>query len=151
MNFIFHHVMQFQHIHIADSHILVKTKPEAEEIVSKVKDGADFASLARAKSMAPTGKLNGGDYGFVSRGMLPEEIDQIAFAMKAGELRVIPSAKGFHVLRVSETRASKPAQFETVKEDLRDMILEEKMKSVLASYLQDLRAKAAIKILGGLN
>ena len=52
-------------------HILVAAEAEARDIVSKVEAGADFAALAREKSLAPTGKLNGGDYGFVTRGSLP--------------------------------------------------------------------------------
>ena len=129
-------------------HILVRTEAEANEIIQKVKGGADFMALARERSLAPTGKLNGGDYGFVSRGMLPDEIDRIAFAMKAGELRSLSSAQGFHILQVVEKRPAKPAQYEAVKEDLRDILLAEKMKSVLPGYLQGLRSKADIKPLG---
>ncbi|MDD5657411.1 MAG: peptidyl-prolyl cis-trans isomerase [Elusimicrobia bacterium] len=129
-------------------HILVKTEAEADALVAKIKGGADFKALARTSSLAPTGKLTGGDYGFVSRGMLPEEIDAIAFAMKPGELRVVASAKGRHVLQVVKTRAAQPARFETAKEDLRDMLLEEKMKSVLPAYLAQLRRQADIKPLG---
>jgi len=131
-------------------HILVKAEAEAEEIAKQVKAGSDFKDLARRRSLAPTGKLTGGDYGFVSRGMLPEEIDRIAFAMKTGEVRVVPSPKGFHILQVAAKRPAQPAQYEKAKEDLRDMLLEEKMKSVLPGYLQELRRKADIKPLGSI-
>jgi parvulin-like peptidyl-prolyl isomerase len=129
-------------------HILVKTQSEADEIAGKVRSGADFKALAKERSLAPTGKLTGGDYGFVSRGMLPEEIDEIAFSMKPGEVRVVPSSKGYHVLQAVATRPGKPAQYQAVKEDLRDLILEEKMKGVLPAYLAELRRKADIKPLG---
>lgn len=131
-------------------HILVKTQAEAEDIASQVRNGADFQALARQRSLAPTGKINGGDYGFVSRGMLPEEIDRIAFSMKAGELRIVSSAKGFHVLQVLAHRPAQPAVYEKVKDDLKDLVLEEKMKAVLADYLKELRGKADIKPLGAI-
>jgi foldase protein PrsA len=127
--------------------IFVKTAEEAKEVTAKLKDGADFAALARARSLAPTGKY-GGDYGFVPREMLPEEIGDIVFAMKEGDVRTVSSPQGYFVLKVSGLKPAKPAQFEAVKEDLRDLILEQKMKSVLPGYLQELRRKADIKPLG---
>ena len=127
--------------------IFVKTADEAKEITAKLQDGADFAALARAKSLAPTGKY-GGDYGFVPREMLPDEIGEFVFSMKDGELRTFPSPQGFFVLKVSGTKPAKPAQFDAVKDDLRDLLLEQKMKAVLPGYLQELRRKSEIKPLG---
>lgn len=126
-------------------HILVKTEPEAKEVVAQVKGGADFGKLAAEKSLAPTGKLKGGDYGFVSKGMLPPDVEELAFSMKAGELRIMPSAKGFHVFQAVATRDSQPAKFSEVREDLKDMLLSEKIKAVLPAYLQELRRKADIQ------
>jgi foldase protein PrsA len=127
--------------------IFVKTADEAKDVSAKLKDGADFAALARARSLAPTGKY-GGDYGFVPREMLPDEIGDIVFAMKDGDIRTVSSPQGYFVLKVSGIKPAKPAQFESVKEDLRDVILEQKMKTVLPPYLQELRRKAEIKPLG---
>jgi len=126
-------------------HILVATEAEAKDIVVKLKGGADFKALAREKSQAASGKAAGGDYGFVARGMLPAEIDEIAFAMKPGEIRVVPGPRGSHVLQVLETRAAKPAVFAQVKDDLRDMLLAEKIKRAAPEFLADLRRKADIK------
>ena len=126
-------------------HILVATEPEAKDIVAKLKGGADFKALAREKSQAASDKAAGGDYGFVARGMLPGEIDELAFAMKPGEIRVVPGPRGSHVLQVLETRAAKPAVFAQVKDDLRDMLLAEKIKRAAPEFLADLRRKADIK------
>jgi foldase protein PrsA len=129
-------------------HILVGTEAEAQDLVTKIKGGADFKVLAREKSLAASGKAAGGDYGFVARGMLPPEIDEIAFTMKAGEIRVVPGPRGRHVLQVLETRAAKPAVFAQVKDDLHDMLLAEKIKKAAPDYLSDLRRKADIKAAG---
>ena len=129
-------------------HIVVKTEAEANEIMGKVKAGGDFKALARQRSLTPTGKISGGDYGFVSRGMLPAEIDKIAFAMKPGELRAVPFSKGWHILQVIAQRPSKPAVYEAIKNDLRDMVLDEKINAALPGYLQELHRKADIKLLG---
>lgn len=126
-------------------HILVATQPEANDIVAKIKGGADFKALARDKSLAASGKAAGGDYGFVGRGMLPAEIDDIAFAMKPGEIKVVPGPRGYHVLQVLEKRAPKPATFAEVKDDLRDMLMAEKIKKAAPDYLSELRRKADVK------
>ena len=126
-------------------HILVDTDAEAADVVAKIKAGADFKALAREKSLAASGKAAGGDYGFVARGMLPAEIDDIAFAMKTGEIRVVPGPRGRHVLQVLEKRSAKPATFPEVKDDLRDMLMAEKIKKAAPDYLADLRRKADIK------
>lgn len=130
-------------------HILVLTKEEADDIVTKLKAGADFKALAREKSLAASGKSAGGDYGFVARGMLPSEIDDIAFAMKPGEIRVLTSSSGSHVLQVLETRGPKPAVYSEIKEDLRDMLMSEKIKKAAPQYLAELRSKADIKTADG--
>lgn len=127
-------------------HILVATQKDADDIVAAVKGGADFTQLAREKSMAPTGKINGGDYGYVSRGMLPADIEEIAFSLKPKEIKVIPSDKGFHVLQALDRRAAKPAQFGQVKDDLREALLEQKVKAALPDYVKELRGKADIKM-----
>lgn len=126
-------------------HILIEKKDDADQIVLDVKHGADFSKIAKEKSLAPTGKLNGGDYGFVSKGMLPPEIEKVAFEMKPGDLRVLPSAKGYHILQSLERRPAEPAQFAKVKDDLRELLLQDKIKTALPDYLRDLRTKADIK------
>jgi parvulin-like peptidyl-prolyl isomerase len=120
-------------------HILVGTQAEAEDVVAKIKAGADFKALAREKSLAASGKAAGGDYGFVARGMLPAEIDDIAFSMKAGEIRIVPGPRGSHVLQVLERREPKPAVYAEVKNDLRDMLMAEKIKKAAPDYLAELR------------
>ena len=130
-------------------HILVKTKAEADELVQKIRDGADFKALAREHSLAASGKAAGGDYGFVARGMLPDEIESIAFAMKPGEIRVVPGPRGQHILQVLGRREAKPAVFSEVKDDLREMLMSQKIKQAAPDFLAGLRRKADIQMADG--
>jgi foldase protein PrsA len=125
-------------------HMVVKTEADAAEIVRLVKAGGDFAILAKERSLAPTGKF-GGDYGIVSKGMLPPDMEAVVFAMKPNDIRTLPSSKGTHVLQTLEARAAVPAEFSKVKGDLRAMILQEKVRQALPDYLKELRSKADIK------
>lgn len=126
-------------------HILVKTETEALELVAKIKAGGDFKALARDKSLAASGKAAGGDYGFVARGMLPPEIDSVAFSMKAGEIKTIAGSRGWHILEVVERRPARAASFDEVKDDLRELLLSEKLKQASGPFLAELRRKADIK------
>lgn len=129
-------------------HILAKNEAEAAELVAKIKGGADFATLAREKSLAASGKAAGGDYGFVSRGMLPPEIDEVAFGLKPGEVKVVAGPRGQHLLQAVEKRPASPANFAEVKDDLREMLLAEKIKEASGPFLLELRRKADIKTPG---
>jgi len=129
-------------------HILVKNDAEANELIAKIKGGADFLALAREKSLAASGKAAGGDYGFVSRGMLPPEIDAAAFSMKPGELKILPGPRGSHLLQVVATRPASAAVYADVKDELRERLLAEKIKEASGPFLVDLRRKADIKTPG---
>ena len=129
-------------------HILAKNEAEAAELAAKIKGGADFTALAREKSLAASGKATGGDYGFVSRGMLPPEIDEVAFGLKPGEVKIVAGPRGQHLLQAVEKRPSSPAVFAEVKDDLREMLLAEKIKDASGPFLLELRRKAEIKTPG---
>lgn len=126
-------------------HMVVKTEAEAKDLVQKIKGGGDFRALAKEKSLATSGKINGGDYGFVARGMLPPEIEAIAFALKPKEVKLVPGQKGVHILQALEFKAAVPAEFAKVKDDLREILMAEKVKAALPGYLQELRKKAEIQ------
>ena len=129
-------------------HILLKSKQEAEALAAQIEKGADFKKLAAEKSLAPTGKVNGGDYGFVTRGMLPPEIESVAFSLKDGELKILESGKGAHLLQAVARRKAEPASFDKVKEQLRELVMQQKIKAALPAYLRELREKAEIKPIG---
>lgn len=126
-------------------HILVATKADADDILAQLKKGVSFPDLAREKSLAPTGKLNGGDYGFVAKGMLPPEIEAVAFSMKPGEVRVLPGDNGVHILQALERRKAVPASYAKVKGELKDLVLREKVRQAMPGFIKELRDKADIE------
>ncbi len=125
-------------------HMLVRTRADADAVAKAVTAGADFAQLAREKSLVPSERDGQSDYGWVVKGMLPPELEDAAFAAKAGSVKIVPSSKGFHVIHVIAHRPAVAARFSQVKEDLRRMLLEEKIKRALPGVVRDLREKAQI-------
>jgi peptidyl-prolyl cis-trans isomerase C len=107
------------------SHILIRTaepeaKAKAEAILKELRDGADFAQVAKAKSQDPGSAAKGGDLGFFARGRMIKPFEDTAFGMaKAGDISgVIESPFGFHIIRLDERKPAGLQPFAEVKDTL---------------------------------
>ncbi|MVN90769.1 peptidylprolyl isomerase [Mucilaginibacter aquatilis] len=80
-------------------------KDKAEGLRTRIKNGEDFANIARLYSQDPGSAQEGGDLGFFDRQGMVKEFSATAFKLKAGELSpVFESEFGFHFLQVLERR-----------------------------------------------
>lgn len=80
-------------------------KKFAQTLLDSIKNGADFAEIAKAQSDDPGSKAAGGDLGFVKRGVFFPEFEAAAFKLNEGELsEVIESPVGFHIIQLLERR-----------------------------------------------
>ncbi|HEY5898339.1 MAG TPA: SurA N-terminal domain-containing protein [Burkholderiales bacterium] len=101
------------------SHVLVKTKEEADKVLAEVKQSpARFADIAKKQSQDTGSAEKGGDLGWFGRGMMVKPFEEAVFAMKEGEVRVVQSEFGFHVVRLTGIQAGKVRPLEEVKKDL---------------------------------
>ncbi|MBM2825319.1 MAG: putative post-translocation molecular chaperone [Dehalococcoidales bacterium] len=66
--------------------IVVKTLADADKVRASIKGGESFASLARQMSVDNETAEKGGEIGWFPRGILPAELDTVAFSLKAGEV-----------------------------------------------------------------
>jgi hypothetical protein len=100
------------------SHILVKTKAEADSILARLQGGEDFAEVARKTSIDTGSGAKGGDLGCNPRGVFVPEFDQAASELPIGKLSEPPvqTQYGFHVILVKER---KDASFESAREQAR--------------------------------
>jgi peptidyl-prolyl cis-trans isomerase SurA len=96
------------------SHILLEIKPsqetkdslrrKAEMVLKLAKKGNDFAQLASLYSDDPTGK-EGGDLGFFRKGDMIPKFEEVAFALKPGEIsKVVETEFGYHIIKVEEKK-----------------------------------------------
>jgi peptidyl-prolyl cis-trans isomerase D len=110
------------------SHILVKSKEEADKLISELsKNPGRFAELARKHSLDAGSAEKGGDLGVVSKDSLASpSLAEAVFAMKQGELRVVQSEFGFHAVRVTGIQAGRSKNLEEVRKELADEIARQK-------------------------
>jgi len=100
------------------SHILMQVTPseasfkEAHEkalaIQAKLKEGQNFADLAKQYSEDPGSAANGGILGFVSRGTLVKEFEEVAFALEEGQISdIVQTQFGFHIIQLIERQGER--------------------------------------------
>lgn len=94
------------------SHILVKSKAEAYKLLKQIQQGANFAALAKKYSTDKSSAVKGGDLGYFAHGAMVAPFDKAAFSMKVGQVRVVQSQFGWHVIKVTgrETVKLTPAE-----------------------------------------
>lgn len=85
-----------------------KYKAKAEAILDSIKHGADFAEMAKKYSEDPGSAAEGGDLGWVGKGVFYPEFEAAAFALKPGEISgIVESPVGFHIIQMIEKRGDK--------------------------------------------
>jgi len=88
------------------SHILVKTKAEADALKQQLDGGADFATLAKASSTDTGSKDQGGDLGCKPQGTYVAEFDKAAFTLPIGKVSdPVKTQFGYHLILVRSRRA----------------------------------------------
>jgi peptidyl-prolyl cis-trans isomerase C len=88
--------------------VIAARKPEAEALLAELQGGADFATLAREKSEDPGSKETGGDLGWAPRSAFVPAFDEAIFSMKPGELRLVQSDYGWHVIQLQDAPVVRP-------------------------------------------
>lgn len=81
-------------------HILVRDEQKALSLLDELNQGADFAKLARAHSICPSGK-KGGDLGEFKRGMMVPAFDKAVFTGSGTGIQGPVKTKfGYHLIKV---------------------------------------------------
>ncbi|MDX1562107.1 MAG: SurA N-terminal domain-containing protein [Gammaproteobacteria bacterium] len=93
---------------------------EAASVVERLEAGEDFAAVAAEVSDDVGTRNNGGDLGWMSRGVLTGPFEDTLFAMEVGTIAgPVETEFGYHILRLDDVRAGEQQPFEQVREQLR--------------------------------
>ena len=152
------HAEQFQQPErVKVSHILIKAgaadteaakalaREEAEEVLAKLNQGADFAELARAHSACPSSQ-KGGDLGFFQRGQMVPPFEDAAFALDVGGTSgIVETQFGYHIIKVTDREESRTVPFDEAAPNIRNMLDGQRKQEAMKTYTDQLRAAADIQ------
>ena len=105
------------------SHILVETQEEAFDIIGLIQEGADFAQMARERSLGPS-NVDGGDLDYLAPGQTIPDFEVAAFALGIGQMTPEPiqTEFGWHVILVTDRRPGSAPPFEEVASYMEEQI-----------------------------
>ncbi|MCU0226364.1 MAG: peptidylprolyl isomerase [Bryobacterales bacterium] len=114
-----------------------------QEALAQLQQGADFAAVADALSDCPG---RGGDLGWFARGVMVDEFDAVAFALRPGEHSgIFRTVFGFHVARLLERKPAGVRPLPEVRDEIEAHLLEEARRARVEQYVDDLKAAADIR------
>jgi peptidyl-prolyl cis-trans isomerase SurA len=116
---------------------------KARGISQRLAAGEDFAKLASEFSEGPSRQF-GGDMGYISRGTVLKEVEDMAFALQVGEVsNPFWSPGGLHIIKVEDRIEG--GTLEQVKEKVSDIIYQQVFKSQYNEWRTGLRENAYVE------
>ena len=126
-------------------HILSKTEEEATANIQALKKGADFAKLAKEKSIEPGASARGGDLGWANPDSFVPEFSKAMQELEPGKYSQEPvqTQFGWHVILLEDVRDAQRPDIESVKPQLRRMMANQRLMDLVTN----MRENAQIEIL----
>lgn len=101
----------------ADPSLEAAAREKAGALLDQLREGADFAEVAREHSQDPGSAAAGGDLGWVERGIMVPAFEEAAFALEPGVVsEPVRSEFGYHLIKVTEVRGGSGADFDAVRD-----------------------------------
>lgn len=133
----------------ASPQVVEERRRQAAALLAKVREGADFAELARRASDDRATRDEGGDLGWLREGDgLPQALSDVIFSMdKAGETRgPVRTERGFEVVQLVERREGDVRSFDEAKEQLRQQLYSEQLEKQTQLWIEELHKRAHIDV-----
>jgi peptidyl-prolyl cis-trans isomerase C len=126
--------------------IVVADEAEGNRLLDQLRQGADFAVVAKEHSLSPDAE-DGGDLGFFARDEMPPEFDAVVFLLPEGRLSdLVKSEYGYHIFQVQERRPAVRLSVEAVGDTIRDILRGQNEEQAYQEWLRGLRERASITI-----
>jgi len=115
-------------------------KKKAEEVLQKIKEGADFTEMAKQYSEEPGAAENGGDLGFFPKGQMVEPFEKAAFSLKKGEISdLVRTDFGYHIIKVEDIVGENP--YEEAKPAIQAILKREKAQELARQRAEEVYQK----------
>jgi peptidyl-prolyl cis-trans isomerase C len=121
-----------------------QAKEKAEQILERVRNGEDFATLAKEYSTCPSAK-DGGDLQFFRKGQMVPAFEQAAFALEIGQVSdIVETQFGFHIIKLTDKKEASTQSFEDVKDQIIQQLTMQKQSQLTKEYIDSLKEQATI-------
>ncbi len=133
------------------AHIVFKDKEAANKISKELKSKkpAKFSDLAKKYSIDKESAANGGDLGYVLEDNMLKEIFDGISNLKSGDISSpIQTKFGWHLVKIIEIRDAKILPFESVKEAIRNQLIQDEINEINNRITKDVEVKILIKLSG---
>jgi len=119
-------------------------KAKTEDLLRQIKDGADFAELARANSTCPSA-AQGGDLNFFAKGQMVPPFEKAAFALEVGKVSdIVETRFGYHIIKVTDHKDASTTSFEQARDNIIKQLTQKKQAEFANKYIESLKAEASI-------
>ncbi|MGI6575796.1 MAG: peptidylprolyl isomerase [bacterium] len=128
------------------SHILVKERELAEELMERINAGEDFAVLAKEYSEDPGSQAAGGQLGYFPRGWAVPEFEAAAFNAEVGEVvGIVETVHGYHIIEVHDRKPGHTLSFEETAAAIKSHLQEQGELLAFKEFFTVLQADAKIE------
>ncbi len=139
------------------SHILIKVDPEADEakkaetkkkmedIQARLKNGEDFAALAKEYSECPSA-AKGGDLDYFSHGKMDPTFEEAAFGLEPGQVSdIVKTSFGYHLIKTVDKKPETTATFDEAKDKIIKNLSQQKFQKQVLELTKELRNKSEVE------
>lgn len=128
-------------------HILVKTKAEADKLHDELEGGADFAALAKASSIDPGSKDQGGKL-TITKGQTVPPFETAAFTLDTNELsQPVKTQYGYHLIQpLAAAKKGSVTPFTQVLGQIKSQLLQEKRSDAVNGWVKQVEEEYDDKV-----
>ncbi|KAA6462063.1 peptidylprolyl isomerase [Acidobacteria bacterium AB60] len=127
----------------ADAKADAAAKAKADDIAKQLQNGGNWTDLAKKLSDDPGSKDSGGELGFTQRGRMVPEFDNAIFTQKPGEIHVVKSQFGYHVVQVEERQAAHTQALSEVIDSIKATLSRQMISQAEENFAKQLSQEAA--------
>jgi peptidyl-prolyl cis-trans isomerase D len=126
----------------ADAKTDAAAKAKAESVLKQLQAGGSWTELAKKYSDDPGSKDQGGELGFAQRGKMVPEFDKAIFTQKIGDIAIVKSSFGYHIIQVEERQSAHTQPLSDVQANIVAALTRETTGQAESRYAEQLTAEA---------
>ncbi len=126
----------------ADAKTDAAAKAKAQGILKQLQAGGNWTDLAKKNSDDPGSKDTGGELGFAQRGKMVPEFDNAIFTQKIGDIGLVKSQFGYHIVQVEERSTAHAQSLGEVQSTIQATLLRQNEAEAEDNYAKALTSEA---------